>query len=143
MSNYYGDGKPRPRGKPFTGADDPRRSQGRSALPVTRIAQKLARDEPALVEAFVRRGFEEAAKGNVHWATFLASYLDGKPLGREERGSPGEFNRIDLSEYSSVELRNFIRAVRPPEEEIPQDPLVALELSEPPPEASEGTHEDD
>ena len=133
MSNYYGDGKPRPRGKPFTGADDPRRSQGRSALPVTRIAQKLAREEPALVEAFVRRGFEEAAKGNVQWATFLASYLDGKPLGKEERGSSGEFNRIDLSEYSSEELRAFIKAVKPPEEEPQWDPMVSLELSEPPP----------
>ena len=68
----------------------------------------------------------------MQWATLIIAYLDGKPLGREERGQPGEFERIDLSQYTSEELRAFIRAVKPPKEEPEREPMQDLARSEPP-----------
>ncbi len=121
----------KPRGKPFErGHDSRRNTSGVRHRPSTRALLEVATDEQltGLWEAGLRR----AIAGDVRWATLIVAYLDGKPLGREERGSPGDYHRIDLSEYSSDELRAFIKAVKPPEEEPQWDPMVSLELSEPP-----------
>jgi len=121
----------KPRGKPFERGHDPRRNtSGVRHRPSTAALYEAASDED-LTRMWVS-GLGRAIGGDVRWASLICSYLDGKPLGREERGSPGEYHRIDLSEYSSDELRAFIKAVKPPEEEPQWDPMVSLELSEPP-----------
>ncbi len=124
----------KPRGKPFERGHDPRRNtSGVRHRPSTAALYEAASDED--LQRMWVSGLGRAIGGDVRWASLICTYLDGKPLGREERGSPGEFNRIDLSEYTSDELRAFIKAVKPPQEEPARDPMVSLELSEPPPEA--------
>jgi hypothetical protein len=39
-----------------------------------------------------RAGLEMAKQGDSKWAALIASYLDGKPIAREEHGEPGDFD---------------------------------------------------
>jgi hypothetical protein len=122
----------RPRGKPFERGHDPRRNMnGVRHRPSTAALYEAASDED--LEKMWAAGLARAIAGDVKWATLIVAYLDGKPLGREERGQPGEFQRIDLSQYSSEELRAFIKAVKPP----PEDPAAQLRAAEPSPETAE------
>ncbi len=78
----------RPRGKAFTGSDDPRRSNaGQKRNPVTKRMLELVAQDPSKIDKMLEAGFKQTAEGNVQWATLIIAYLDGKPLGREERGA--------------------------------------------------------
>ena len=133
----------RPRGRPFSGPDDPRRHTGGRRTPVTQAAERMVKERPELIDQMLEAGFAHAANGNVQWATLLIACIDGKPLGREERGTPGEFQRIDLSQFTTEEPKAFIHAVKPPQEPEDRDPVAQIRLAEPCSEASAWTQEDD
>ena len=87
----------KPRGKPFERGHDPRRNMsGVRHRPSTAALYEAASDEA--LEKMWAAGLARAIAGDVKWASLISHYLDGKPLGREERGHPGEFQRIDLSQ---------------------------------------------
>ena len=107
-----------PVGRPFQKGHDPRRHTGGSSKhPATRALQELTGGDPERLKELWEVAFAQARGGDARWAALILAYLDGKPVAKTEVGEPGAFQRIDLSEYSSEELREFIRAVRKPEGE--------------------------
>ncbi len=106
----------KPRGRPFRQGFDERRHAGRAPNPMTAALRELVGEgfEVGIddLKEVWRTGIARAKAGDLGWATLMAAYLDGKPVARREQGGPGDFARPDLSEFSSEELREFIRAVR-------------------------------
>ncbi len=102
----------RPRGRPFGAGADPRRNttSGRRPNPATAALREAVGDQD--LRDMWRAGIGYARDGSVQWAGLIAAYLDGKPIARAEQGEPGDFERPDLSEFSTEDLKAAIRAVK-------------------------------
>ena len=100
----------KPRGKPFTWGDDPRRNTtGIRHQPSTAALSEAVSDDD--LKTMWASGVARAKAGDVRWAALIAAYLDGKPVSRQESGDPGEFLGPDLSQIPTEELRAYIKAV--------------------------------
>ena len=111
-------GTKEPRGKPFTRGYDPRRNlKGQIVTnPMTAALRTLVSEGQELgIEDFKeiwRTGIARAKAGDIHWATLIAAYSDGKPVARQEQGGPGAFARPDFSDLTTDELREYIKVLR-------------------------------
>jgi hypothetical protein len=81
---------------------------GRRPSPASRALLNAASDQD--LETMWAAGLARAKAGDVRWATLIAAYLDGKPVGRDEMGYPGAFS--DLADVPTEELRKLLREVR-------------------------------
>ena len=106
----------KPRGRPFQKGFDERRHAGRAPNPMTAALREVMDESPEDMKEAWRVAFRFAKAGNIPALLAIAAYSDGKPVARQEQGGPGDFGRPDLSEFSSEELREFIRAVRSDEQ---------------------------
>lgn len=102
--------KKAPRGVPFQKGTDPRRNLGgRRPSRATQALHEAIKDNDLV--AMWRSGMAAAQGGDAKWAALIAAYLDGKPVGREENGQPGDFD-LDLSDIDSEKLRAAFKRVK-------------------------------
>jgi hypothetical protein len=112
------EGPPRkPRGRPFRQGFDERRHAGRAPNPMTAALREVMDESPEDMKEAWRVAFQFAKAGNIPALLAIAAYSDGKPVARQEQGGPGDFGRPDFSDFTSEELREFIRAVRKDDEQ--------------------------
>jgi hypothetical protein len=81
-------------GKPFQKGDDPRRNRaGRpKALLTAALAETLTDDD---ARAIMKQVILDARGGDLQAIAMLWDRLEGKPIGRNEQGAPGEFTGLE------------------------------------------------
>ena len=109
-------------GRPFSSGHDPRRHTGGTRPnPATfALRQAIAEAPDELVDMW-RVGIARARAGDVHWASLIAAYSDGKPVARQEQGGPGAFARPDFSDLTTDELREYIKVLRGGKDREPEE----------------------
>ena len=97
-------------GRPFQKGDDPRRNRaGRpKALLTAAIAEALTDADAKKIIGVV---IEQAKAGDLQAVGMLWDRLEGKAIGRNENGQPGDFE-IDLSDVDATALKAALKRVK-------------------------------
>ena len=99
-----------PRGRPFQpGVDSRRNLGGRRPSRATQALHDAIKDGDLVT--MWKRGMELAQEGDEKWAALIAAYLDGKPVGRQEDGKPGDFD-FDLSDLDTTKIRTALTRIK-------------------------------